>query len=280
MIIARLLPIVSRKLRFLIHTVLCHLAEMVAPTGTVVALEYRARKSIQSSFPEFRPFLTDLYDCVANYDFLVDGRPVTSLSAREIVSLKLLGRIGTAVHRLAEDVYKGYGWEACGVAASLFELCWQARRLSQSEELASDWLDLAKAPKVKQTIFDALKLEGVKNSAEQAGIEYVLYGKLCDMKHGNPARLTFHHPRDWQEWGTMRMGPDTTPGGLWATCLAVDAAGFLVLGAMERFVSALHPESGKPLLDEINRLTHEHEKIRFKLNQVFKSSRPASDSLV
>lgn len=259
-----------RRGRFLAYTGLTLAAEAVVPERTINGLERRARREVKRTFPEFSPFLEGVYNCAAHYEHLFDGRALKTLTAREMASLKLVGRIGTAFYRLSEDTRKGYGWDACGVAASLFELCWQARRICHDDALATDWLKRSKAPQVKQSVEDALKFEGVSDYKKQADIEYLVYGKLCDFKHGNPSYLSFHSPDNWENWGTMRLGPDTTPEGLYAICLAVDLGGFLALSALHRFTGLLHGDKGKPLLRELERLTKEHGKIRDRLNVMFK----------
>jgi hypothetical protein len=122
-----------RRGRFLAYVGFSLAAEVVVPEGTVNALERRARREVKRAFPEFAPFLERVYNCAAHYEQLFDGRVFKTLTPREMASIKLVGRIGTAFHRLREDVGKGYGWDACGLAAGLFELCWQARRICHDD---------------------------------------------------------------------------------------------------------------------------------------------------
>ncbi len=167
-----------RRGRFLAHIGFTLAAEAVVPERTIQGLERRARREVKRTFPEFAPFLEGVYNCAAHYEHLYDGRAFKTLTPRDLASLKLVGRIGTAFYRLSEDARKGYGWDACGVAASLFELCWQARRICHDDSLATDWLKRGKAPPVKQSVEQALKLEGVFDYMKQTEIEYLAYGKL------------------------------------------------------------------------------------------------------
>lgn len=261
-----------RRARYLTYIGLMRAAEATVPERTITGLERRARREEKRIFPEFGPFLKGIYNCAAHYEHLFEGRAFKTLTPREIASIILVGRIGTAFYLLSQDAQKGYGWDACGVGASVFELCWQARRICNDDALADDWLKRHRAPPVKQSVEEALKLEGVPEFEKQAEIEYLCYGKLCDFKHGNPRDLSLHTPNNWDDWGIMRLGPDTTREGMYAICLAVDLGGFLVLSALHRFTQLLHGENRKPMLRELERLTSEHGKIRDRLNTMSKAA--------
>jgi hypothetical protein len=126
-----------RRGRFLAYIGFSLAAEAVVPERTVNALDRRACREVRRVFPEFTPFMERVYNCAAHYEQLFDGRVFETFTPRERASIKLVARIGTAFHRLSEDVRKGYGWDVCGVAASIFELCWQARRICHDDALAT-----------------------------------------------------------------------------------------------------------------------------------------------
>lgn len=137
---------VLRRARFLTYIGLMRAAEAMVPSRTIVGLDRRARREVKRMFPEFGPFLEGVYNCAAHYEHLFEGRAIKTLTPREMASIKLIGRIGTAFYLLSQGAQKGYGWDACGLGASVFELCWQARRICHDDVLADAWLSVVSRP--------------------------------------------------------------------------------------------------------------------------------------
>lgn len=146
------------------------------------------------------------------------------------------------MRRTQEDAFNAYGLDACGHAAALFEFCWIAAYLCGNEEAAKAWLAreyISEGMDVRKAIKSYLARHGVPPA--QLAVEYEVYKRLNAFKHASPAWLSFHAPNDWEEIGTLRIGPDPSPHGEWALCLALEAASQSVLLALSEAAAQFLP---------------------------------------
>ncbi len=223
-------------------SLLGHAAHYLYPRGSVQAAERDARRRVRRKHGDFFELLELTYNLVVRFNVHFHARELNSLSACEYAALLLLGRIANALRRIQEDAQNAYGPDACGHAASLFEFCWTAAYLCGDEQAAKAWIaqeHLSEGMDVRTAIKRYLTRHSI--ALEQADTEYEVYRRLNAFKHASPAWLSFHHPRDWPNGGTLRIGPDMSPHGQWALCFSLEASSQLALMALVEAASQILP---------------------------------------
>lgn len=228
--------------RFQTISLLERAAHCLYPRNSVQAAERGARRQVRREYRDFFELLELIYNLLVRFDAHFHDRELKSLSACEQAALLLSGRIANALRRIQEDAHNAYGPDACGQAASLFEFCWTAAYLCGDEQAAKAWLarkQLSEGMDVRTAIQRYLTRHSI--TIQQANTEYEIYRRLNAFKHASPAWLSFHHPQDWSEGGTVRIGPDLSPHGQWALCFSLEASSQLVLLALAEASSQLLP---------------------------------------
>lgn len=231
-------------IRFQAISLLEHAAHCLYPRNSIQAAERDARRQVRREHGAFLALLELTYNLVIRLNGHFHDRELESLSAREQTALLLFGRIANALRRIQEDSHNAYGPDACGQAASLFEFCWTAAYLCGDEQSAKEWLareHLSEGMDVRKAIKQYLKRHSI--TLQQADTEYKMYRHLNAFKHASPAWLSFHHPQDWPEDGTLRIGPDLSQHGQWALCFSLEASSQLALMALGEAASQILPES-------------------------------------
>lgn len=227
-------------IRFRAISFLEHVAHCLYPRNSVQAAERDARRKVRREHGKFFALVERTYNLVIRFNVHFNDRELKSLTAREQTALLLFGRIANALRRIQEDAHNAYGPDACGQAASLFEFCWAVAYLCGDEQAAKVWLareHLSEGMDVRTTIKRYLTRHSISN--QRADTEYEVYRRLNAFKHASPAWLSFHHPQDWPEGGTLRIGPDLSSHGQWALCFSLEASSQLVLMALAEATSQL-----------------------------------------
>jgi hypothetical protein len=221
-------------------------AEALLPKDSLPGAERDARRQVETDYRDFFALLERAYNLIVRFNVHFHDRPLRSLSVRECAALLLFGRIANGLRRTQEDALHGYGPDACGHAASLFEFCWTVAYLSGDEAAAAAWLareQLSEGMDVRRAINAYLTRRSV--AAQQFETEYEVYRRLNAFKHASPVWLSFHRPQDWEELGTLRMGPDLSQHGQWALCFALEVGSQLVLLALIEAANQLLPSPGR-----------------------------------
>jgi hypothetical protein len=199
------------------------LAGSFYPSDSLLAAERDARLKVTLRYRDYFALAERAYNLVVRFNLHFHERSLRSLSARERATLLLLGRTANALRRTAEDALDAYGPDACGHATSLFEFCWTLAYLCDDEDAAKRWLareHVSEGMDVRTAINCYLVRHSVPST--QSATEYEVYRRLNAFKHASPAWLSFHSPRDWEEIGSLRIGPDLSTHGEWALCFALE----------------------------------------------------------
>lgn len=264
------------SVRLQLGRLLERVAGKLYPRGSLPAAEHDARVRVARQYREFFALAERAYNLVVRFNVYFHDRSLKSLSGREQATLLLFGRIANGLRRTQEDALSAYGPDACGHATSLFEFCWTVAYLCGDEDAAKAWLtreQISEGIDVRTAITRYLARHSVPSA--QFATEYEVYRRLNAFKHASPAWLSFHHPRDWEEVGTLRIGPDLSPHGEWALCFALEMASQLVLMALA--------EAGTQLFSGAVREAHMREveafnRERLRLHQIMqeKWTKPAA----
>jgi hypothetical protein len=215
-------------------------ASSLYPANSLQAAERDARGRVETDYRKFFALLDRSYNLTIDFNRQFHDRSIRSLSSRERATLLLMGRIANGLRRVHEDAVHAYGPDACGHATSLFEFCWAAAYLSGNEDAAREWVTrerLSEGIDVRRCINSCIERWSAPKT--QATTEYTVYQRLNAFKHASPAWLSFHRRQDWEQIGTLRVGPDLSPHGQWALGFALEMASQLVLLALRESAAQL-----------------------------------------
>jgi len=229
------------------------------PPGTLDHDEVAAGKRLTEALGPHFDYLDGMLNLAAKLESFFDGRLFNTLSKRDLACLLMLGRITNDQRAILHLCLRGYGVQACTIAASIFELGWQVTLLAADETEADRWLRAERitdpGPGWERAAIRYIRAAGHPEPDKQLATERAAYARLCAMKHGNPAGLDLRPTDQWASAGTLRMGPDDTELGQKTICLAVELGGQVAELAMSEIAKKLLSVSGQqeftPLLDKL-----------------------------
>lgn len=237
------------------------MSETKDPKGETLAdAELRATGQL---LPLLRPhlsYLTDVYNLIVSLNATFHDRLLRDMDDSLRVSLLLLGRIGNDLRAITLVSERGYGGQACALAANVFELAWQTTWATADSGAAARWIETRCLTEGGTAWIKAitryLQINQHPKPHEQLAVERKAYGHLCAMKHGNPATLDLRPIAEWETEGSLRLGPDSSEFGQKTISFAVTVAGQVTeLALHEVAIKHLADPPRSALLRDLDRIT-------------------------
>jgi hypothetical protein len=209
------------------------MSEKINPTGeSLIDAEARATDLLSPLLKPHLSYLSGVYDLIVRLNTTFHERLLRDMDQRLLVSLLLLGRVGNDLRAIILVSERGYGGQACALAANVFELAWQITWITDDSKEAARW---AKASHLTQhgtkwinAISRYLNLNHHPKPHEQLAVERKVYARISAVKHGNPTTLDLRPMEEWEIEGSLRLGPDSSAFGQKVISLAVTVAGQVV----------------------------------------------------
>ena len=199
---------------------------------TLIDAELQATGTLLPLLGSHLSYLTGVYNMIVRLNATFHDRLLWDMDDSLRVSLLLLGRIGNDLRAITLVSERGYGGQACALAANVFELAWQTTWITADSEEAARWMETTRLTErgtdwVK-AITRYLRLNHHPKPHEQLAVERKVYARLCALKHGNPAILDLRPAAEWETDGSLRLGPDSSEVGQKTISVAVTVAGRVV----------------------------------------------------
>ena len=87
--------------------------------------ELRATGQLLRLLAPHLSYLEDVYNLIVRLNAVFDNRSLRDMNASLLASLLLLARIGNDLRAISLVSERGYGGQACALAANVFALAWQ-----------------------------------------------------------------------------------------------------------------------------------------------------------
>lgn len=231
---------------------------------TIEKHEENVSQNLPELINQHLQIITNSYNLAVYVLSQFSGKPLVDLNNRLKISLVMTARIANDLRCITHTSRFGYGTQSCAIAANIWELVWQLVWVTRTQAEADEWLKVkhftSGGPDPNKCLVKYLKEKGVPDYENQAKTERAVYGKLCALKHGNPRSFSFHAVDDWQDTGTVRLGPDLSEFGQKAICFASFMAAQLTELALQE-VAQNHLAQDKNFLYALKEKTEERQKI-------------------
>jgi hypothetical protein len=149
------------------------------------------------------------------------------------VSMALLSRIANDLRCCILLAVRGYGAQACSIAASIYEESFTSLAVGANETLAQEWIDHSDPTRTLKSINELTDIGLIALAVkipEVHGREYLKFRNLCLAKHSNPLYMKQRAYVRSSEGAVLKSGPDTSEVGIKDAWFALEhAAGFSFL---------------------------------------------------
>ena len=224
---------------------------------TVEDEEQRALERLKAELGQHLAYVGCIYNLLVQTNYAFNGRDIVSMRPSLRVCLYLLAKLANDLRCVGLLAERGYGVQACALAASLYETSHMIAYLRSDDDRANDWLahdDPVNAPKSTRDL-NRKNFEAFGLPSEKADTEFRVYRQLCWMKHSNPvapAIKGLRPPDEWPTEGLSRLGPTTDELAVNAAWFALQHSGNLAAMAID-IIRISHLE-GAPSQDIYNQL--------------------------
>jgi hypothetical protein len=176
-------------------------------------------------------YLAGVFNLFVRFNLFFDGLPIRDIGPRTEATLHLCARLSNDIRGIQLLSGRGYGAQACSLAATIWELAWQATSICFDENEARQWLERSRITEggldFEKCLRRYLKRIQCPDLEKKFQLEKIVYGKLCAMKHGNPFIHSMRPVSDWDRHGMLRQGPDGSEFGQKSIRFAAEIGGHL-----------------------------------------------------
>lgn len=250
-------------------------------------LEAAALRVLTSDFADHATYAVNAYNLLADVVSHYARHPASV--PEDQVSIRIASRMANDLHCASEIGFRGYGPQACGLVAAMFELAFTwVKVLGQGAAAANAWLthaDLRNTPvRAKEGLeyFVGLAIDELGSKPKPlrrkliescVETEYKVYTELCAFKHGNPRSiLPIESPGNQF---TAPIGPDAGLWGQMSLCFAIEHGGRLAELAVQYWTSKrLMKPDEIPFREALRRLSGARERLTERSKARWRTTAP------
>lgn len=235
------------------------MADYQDSAGFHKSLEYaeiEAAAEMDRLIPEHLSYAHELYNLLIRITVQFEERELTR--PQDQGALLMIARLANDMRALSVLCRLGYADQACGLAATIFELSFTFAHIVRDGEAAADWLKHSDRRKSYLKVKEALRIFVESTPAiptaqrvEVIDREYRVYAEMCIFKHGNPMSLGFVQSDYAHNYVETRIGPDFSEYGQKVACFAIENAGRLLELVVAVVLDACVPAENRYKIDHV-----------------------------